>query len=319
MRCYTQLTLEQRYQIQALVKTGHGYTEIANVVGVHKSTISREVQRNRGLRGYRPQQAQRRMLARRATKARPRITAEMWQLVNRLLREQWSPEQISGWLQQTQAKPISHEWIYQHILHDKRAHGTLYRHLRCQRQHRKRYGTYSSRGQLCNRISIEERPAIVESRTRFGDWELDTMIGKGHHQAIVSLTERKSRLSLFAKVERKCADLVATAVIGLLKPLSLPLHTLTSDNGKEFARHEAIAQALKVQFFFAHPYASWERGLNENTNGLIRQYFPKSRAFATITEEEIQNVMTKLNNRPRKSLGFQTPIKYVLALTRLLH
>lgn len=307
MRAYTQLTQDQRYQIQALLNTGHPYSEIADVVGVHTSTISREVRRNCGLRGYRPRQAHRLTLARRQTKARQRIATETWHLVERLLGEQWSPEQISGWLRCTQAGPISHEWIYQYVLRDKHAQGTLYRHLRCQKQRRKRYGAYSCRGQLRNRVSIEKRPAVVERRTRLGDWELDTMIGKGYHQAIVSLTERKSRLSLLAKVERKSADVVATAVIGLLKPLRLPLHTLTSDNGKEFAHHEAIAQALKAQFFFAHPYASWERGLNENTNGLIRQYFPKHRSFATITAKEIQTVMTKLNNRPRKSLGFQTP------------
>ncbi len=158
----------------------------------------------------------------------------------------------------------------------------------------------------------------MERRARFGDWELDTIIGKGHQQALVSLTERKSRLCLLAKVERKRAEVVATAVIELLKPLRLPLHTVTSDNGKEFAHHESMAQALQVQFFFAHPYAAWERGLNENTNGLIRQYFPKSRAFATITEEEIQTVMTKLNNRPRKSLGFQTPNQVCFGINPLV-
>ena len=158
-----------------------------------------------------------------------------------------------------------------------------------------------------NRLSIEHRPAVVERRSRLGDWEVDTMIGKGHQQALVSLTERKSRLSLIAKVARRSANTVATAVINLLKPLGLPLHTVTSDNGKEFAHHAIMAQALKVRFFFAHPYAAWERGLNENTNGLIRQYFPKPRPFATITQQEIQQVMNKLNNRPRKSLGFKTP------------
>jgi len=318
MRRYAQLTLEQRYQIQALLKTGHPYSEIAQVVGVHKSTISREMRRNHGLRGYRPRQAHRFTLARRQSKARPHIAAETWALVDWLLHAQWSPEQISGWLRHTQAVRISHEWIYQHVLQDQSAHGTLYRHLRCQRQRRKRYGTYSCRGQLRNRVSIEQRPAIVERRARFGDWELDTIIGKGHQQALVSLTERKSRLCLLAKVERKRAEVVATAVIELLKPLRLPLHTVTSDNGKEFAHHESMAQALQVQFFFAHPYAAWERGLNENTNGLIRQYFPKSRAFATITEEEIQTVMTKLNNRPRKSLGFQTPNQVCFGINPLV-
>lgn len=307
MRHYTHLTQEQRYQISVLLKTGHPLTEIARVLGVHRSTIGREVRRNHGLRGYRPQQAHRLAITRRQHKARRRIPQETWPLVEQLLGEQWSPEQISGWLRRFRAVRISHEWIYQYVLQDKAAHGRLYKQLRCQRQRRKRYRTYSCRGHIRNRVSIEHRPAIVERRTRFGDWELDTIIGKGHHQALVSLTERKSRLSLLTKVARKQADAVATAVIQLLKPLPLPLHTLTSDNGKEFAHHETIAQALDVQFFFAHPYASWERGLNENTNGLIRQYFPKQRCFTTITEQEIQTVMTKLNNRPRKSLGFRTP------------
>ncbi|MDR4460263.1 MAG: IS30 family transposase [Nitrospirales bacterium] len=307
MRSYTQLTLEQRYQIQALLNMGHSYREIATVVGVHKSTISREVRRNQGRRGYRPQQAHRFTLTRRCTKVRHRIPADTWHRVNRLLKEEWSPEQISGWLRTFQGVLVSPEWIYQHVYRDKHAQGTLYQHLRCQRQRRKRYGTYRRRGHLSNRISIEQRPAVVERRTRLGDWEVDTIIGKGHQQALVSLTERKSHFSLLAKVVRKSADAVASAVITLLQSLSLPLHTLTSDNGKEFAYHETIAQALKVRFFFAHPYAAWERGLNENTNGLIRQYFPKQRPFQTITQEEIQRVMNKLNNRPRKTLGFKTP------------
>jgi IS30 family transposase len=155
----------------------------------------------------------------------------------------------------------------------------------------------------------------VDRRARLGDWELDTIIGQGHHQVIVFLTERKSRLSLLAKVARKTADLVATAMMGLLKLFGLPLHTLTSDNGKEFAHYETIAQALKARFFFAHPYASWECGLNENTNGLIRQYFSKHRSFTTMTPEEIQTVMTKLNNRPRKALGFQTPNQVCFGIT----
>ena len=307
MRSYTHLTLEQRYQIQALMKMGHSYQEIGAVIGVHKSTITREVRRNQGRRGYRPQQAHRFTLSRRRTKVRRRIAAATWHCVNGLLKAEWSPEQISGWLRTQQGTFISPEWIYQHVYRDKRAQGTLYRHLRCQRHRRKRYGTYSRRGHIPNRVSIEHRPAVVERRSRLGDWEVDTMIGKGHQQALVSLTERKSRLSLIAKVARRSANTVATAVINLLKPLGLPLHTVTSDNGKEFAHHAIMAQALKVRFFFAHPYAAWERGLNENTNGLIRQYFPKQRPFATITQQEIQQVMNKLNNRPRKSLGFKTP------------
>lgn len=304
---YTQLTQEQRYQIQALMKAEHNQTEIADIIGVHKSTISRELSRNHGLRGYRPKQAHTLALVRRQAKSQPRISDEIWTQIECLLLEQWSPEQISLWLYAEKSIRISHEWIYQYVLQDKLHGGDLYRHLRCQKRRRKRYGSYNCRGQLINRISIDERPAIVESRSRIGDWELDTIIGKAHKQAIVTLTERKSKLTLMRKVKRKTANSVAEAIIHLLKPIAHRVHTLTSDNGKEFAEHEYIANALKAQFYFAHPYASWERGLNENTNGLIRQYFPKKCDFTTITQREIDNVMNKLNNRPRKTLGIKTP------------
>ena len=307
MSTNAQLTQEQRYHIYALMKAGHNQTETAEIVGVHKSTISREVRRNRGLRSYRPKQAHRLAMNRRQGKAQPRIAPEDWYLIEHLVREEWSPEQISLWLKETGRLSISHEWVYQHILQDKHRGGMLYRHLRCQKQRKKRYGSYERRGQIPNKVSIEERPAIVERRQRIGDWELDTIMGKGHKQAIVSLSERKSRLSLIAKVETKGAEGVKEAVISLLKPLAKHVHTITSDNGKEFARHEAIAEALNADFYFAHPYASWERGLNENTNGLIRQYFPKGHDFTTITQKEIQRVMDKLNNRPRKCLGMKTP------------
>lgn len=230
-----------------------------------------------------------------------------WEWVERLLREDWSPEQISLWLAKEGHLAISHEWIYQHILQDKAKGGTLFRHLRCQKRRKKRYGSYERRGQLRNRISIEARPAIVERRSRLGDWELDTIIGAGRRQALVSLSERKSRLTLIAKVPDKGAEGVKQAILTLLAPLANHVHTLTSDNGKEFAHHEAIAQSLDASFYFAHPYAAWERGLNENTNGLIRQYFPKGFDFTTITQDDIQAAMDKLNNRPRKCLGMKTP------------
>lgn len=306
MRGYTQLTQEQRYQIYALKKAGINQSEIAVIIGVNKGIISRELKRNSGLRGYRPQQAHALALDRRATKIKPRIQSNTWKIINRLLREEWSPEQISGWLLEETIDSISHEWIYQYVLKDKAQGGNLCRHLRCQRQRKKRYGSYSVRGQLINRTSIDERPRIVDHRSRYGDWELDTIIGKGHKQAIVSLTERKSKLSLIAKVPRKTADLVAKAIIRLFTPIADRVHTMISDNGKEFAQYEAMAKALNADFYFAHPYASWERGLNENTNGLIRQYFPKNCDFTMITTQQIKRVMDKLNNRPRKTLGFKT-------------
>lgn len=307
MKRYTQLTREERYQISALMKTGITQAEIAKILERNKSTISRELHRNRGMRGYRPKQAHRISMERRRVKAKLRIGMETWIYVELLLREEWSPEQISCWLKANMEIGISHEWIYQYILRDKSKGGDLYRHLRCRKKRRKRYGSYSARGQLKNRVSIDERPDIVDSRSRIGDWELDTIIGKGHKQAIVSLTERKSRLTLIHKVDRKTAFSVTGAIIHLLQPIAHRVLTLTSDNGKEFADHENIASTLNAKFFFAHPYSSWERGLNENTNGLIRQYFPKSRDFSSITQEDIDHVMNRLNNRPRKCLGIKTP------------
>jgi IS30 family transposase len=265
------------------------------------------MRRNRGLRGYRPKQAHLLAEIRRAKTAKTRISPDTWSLVKRLLRKDWSPEQISGWLVKEFQITVSHESIYQFILKDKQQGGNLYRHLRCKKKRRKRYGSTSRRGQLLNRVSIDQRPAIVDTRSRIGDWELDTIIGKGHKQALVSLTERKSRLTLVAKVKRKSAELTSRSIRRLLKPIASQVLTLTSDNGKEFARHQEIATALRADFYFAHPYSSWERGLNENTNGLIRQYFPKKHDFTTITEKDVFMVMNKLNNRPRKCLGFKTP------------
>lgn len=307
MKGYTQLTQEQRYQIYVLKKAGHRQMHIADLLGVHKATISRELRRNSGMKGYRPQQAQRFCLQRRVQKAKPRIEPRSWILVERLLREQWSPEQISGWLQREYKIPISIEWIYQHVLCDKQSGGTLYRHLRCQRQRKKRYGVYSHRGQIPGQVCIDQRPTIVDQRSRYGDWELDTVIGKNHQQALVTLVERKSRLTLIAKVIRKTAEKVSDAIVSLLSTLKPWVYTLTSDNGREFAQHARIAKTLNADFYFAHPYASWERGLNENTNGLIRQYFPKKHDFTTITERHVEHVMNKLNNRPRKCLGYKTP------------
>ena len=308
MRTYKQLTQEQRYQIYALKKMGHNQTQIANCIGVDKSTISRELKRNYGQRGYRPKQAHQMCLDRRK-KAKPRIQEATWELIERKLQEDWSPEQIADWLKRNTDIQVSHERIYQHILADKRAGGSLHKHLRCQKERRKRYGGYDRRGQLPNRRSIEERPEIVDRRQRIGDWEVDTMIGKRHRQAIVTLTERKSRFALLRKVEQRKAYLVSAAVIDLLQPVAERTHTITGDNGKEFADHERIAQELEVSFFFAHPYAAWERGANENMNGLVRQYIPKNRDLSSVTDEELVQIMNKLNHRPRKCLDFKTPFE----------
>lgn len=307
MRNYIQLTQEQRYQIFAYKKAGYNQSEIAHQIGVDKSTVSRELKRNRGFRGYQPKQAHQFSLQRKKGKVKERINPEIWEWVKKLLEEDWSPEQISGWLNREQRLNISHESIYLFVYRDKSQGGDLYRHLRCQRKRKKRYGSHSTRGLIPGRVSIDERPAVVDRKNRFGDWELDTVIGKNHRQAIVTITERKSKLALFAKVERKTSDLVKEAIISLLAPIKDWVRTLTADNGKEFAGHLELAEKLEADFYFAHPYSSWERGLNENTNGLLRQYFPKKTDFRLVNENEINKAMDKLNNRPRKTLGYKTP------------
>jgi len=307
MKHYSQLTLEQRYGIYTLLKIGLTQSKIAEEIGIHKSTISRELKRNRGGRGYRPKQAEAFAKERHQAKVRPRIDGSTWAYIEQLLYKEWSPEQISGWMKKNMAVTVSHEWIYQYVLKDKLAGGSLYLHLRCKKKRKKRYGSNDRRGNLKNRISIDERPAVVDTRNRLGDWEADTIIGKAHKQAIVSMTERKSGLALIYKVDRRTKGNTEKAMKRLLSPVSDQVYTITSDNGKEFANHEQIAKRLKCDFYFAHPYSSYERGTNENTNGLIRQYFPKNRDFRTITDKEIIHAMKRLNNRPRKRLGYKTP------------
>lgn len=306
MRRYTHLAQEQRYQISALLKEKTSQTRIAEILGVHKSTICRELRRNLGAHRYFPAQAHRIALDRRKDKAPARVSKQTWALVEEKLREKWSPEQIAGWLKAAGRPAVSHERIYGHVAQDRQRGGTLWRHLRHGTKRRRRYGSYRPPGPIPNRVGIEERPAIVERRERVGDWEADTVIGKGR-PALVTLVERRSRLLRVAKVARRASEEVEAAVVALLAPLREQVHTITADNGSEFARHASISSSLKTSFFFAHPYAAWERGLNENTNGLIRQYFPKKFDFSNATDEDIQAAMDELNNRPRKSLGFKTP------------
>ena len=307
MKRYSQLTLEQRYGIYTLLKTGQTQKKVAEIIGVHKSTVCRELKRNRGERGYRHKQAHTFAEDRKKSKVRFRIDGSTWAYVEQLICKEWSPEQISGWMKKNLNISISHEWIYQYILKDKLAAGSLHLHLRCKQKGKKRYGSNDRRGNLKNRISIDERPPIVDDRSRVGDWEADTIIGKAHKQAIVSMTERKSGLALIYKVDRRTKENTEGAINRLLGYISDQVLTITSDNGKEFANHEQIAERLKCDFYFAHPYSSYERGTNENTNGLIRQYFPKNRDFRTITDNEIIHAMKRLNNRPRKRLGYKTP------------
>jgi IS30 family transposase len=304
---YTQLTRGQRYQIYGLMKEGHNQTQIAANLACHKSTISRELRRNRGLKGYRPYQADELAYHRQCEVYRSRIAWQTWQQVEQLLRQDWSPQQIAGRLKLEQQPTISHECIYLYVYADKRRGGTLHRHLRSQKKQRKRYSGYIRRGQIPNRTSIDKRPKIVASKGRFGDWEADTIIGARHKGGILSVVERKSKLTRLRKLATKAAAEMKDTSVALLGPLAARVHTITVDNGKEFCEHKQIAARLQARIYFAHPYASWERGLNENTNGLVRQYFPKKYDFARITDQKLQQVEALLNNRPRKTLGYRTP------------
>ena len=305
MSTYKQLALEQRYQIKALLDNDVSKGNIATTIGVSRSTITRELNRNSGKRGYRPNQAHGKALARREKKSKLRIREEVWALVEKTLREDWSPEQVSGKLKASGIS-VSHERIYQHIYADRRAGGTLWAHLRHPKKYRKRAGGRDRRGKIPNRRSIDERSAIVDERSRIGDWEADLILGKNHQGVALTLTERKSRFTLLRTFPGKHADPITQGIKELLK-WDARLKTITFDNGKEFAGHEEIAAALNVDCYFANPYSSWERGTNENTNGLIRQYLPKNRSLKNISIDEETMIMDKLNLRPRKCLDFKTP------------
>lgn len=306
MKTYQQLTQRQRYQIWAGVKRGLMQREIATEVGVDRSTVSRELKRNGTEGGYNPLEAERLAHRRRREKGRRRIPDEIWEEVDKRIREGWSPEQISGRRRVEGEYPVSHEWIYQHVYEDKMAGGDLHTYLRCRRKQRKRYGSYRKRAAFAGfPKSIDERPSIVAERGRIGDMEIDTMVGKNRHQAIITIVDRRSKLLRMRKVVRKTAPIVAQAVCDELK--DLVVHTLTSDNGTEFAHYGYIARELDAEYYFCHPYSSWERGTNENTNGLIRQFFPKKTRFDRITAAHVRQVQEKLNDRPRKSLQYRTP------------
>jgi IS30 family transposase len=300
---YKHLSQIERYQIHSLMKAQHNITQIARLLGRDKSTISRELRRNAGCRGYKAKQACE-LACKRSESSRNANTLAPWvkEQASELLQLQWSPEQIASKL------PVSHESLYLHVYADKARGGTLWKNLRCQKQKRKRYASgRDRRGQIPNRRPLSERPAHIDKRLQVGHWECDTVIGAAHKQAIVTVVERKSGYAVMAKVSNKTSDLVGSAIIQALKPFEARVKTLAYDNGKEFSGHARIDEALGSMGYFARPFASWERGSNENFNGLLRQYVPKKRQMASITNEEIKMIENRLNNRPRKRLGFRTP------------
>ncbi|WP_169314624.1 IS30 family transposase [Thiothrix nivea] len=275
-----------------------------------QSTVSRELTHNRGQLGYRHKQAHAKAQQRHADKPKAvRLTPELAGSISTLLEQQWSPEQISGRLKEEGKTAVCPETIYQQVLKDKRAGGKLYLNLRRHaKKYRQRYGSRTGSVQgIPNRVDIDERPEVANQRERLGDWEADTMTGKGHKGALVTLDERKSKLRLAFPVANKTAEAVTGSIITLLSGFKEWVHTLTFDNGKEFAKHEQVAQAIECKTYFAKPYHSWGRGQNENANGLLRQYFPKAMGLVDVTTRQVLEAVHKPNNRPRKCLGFKTP------------
>lgn len=304
------LTLAQRYALKAYLECGKTKSEIAKLLGVDRSTIYREIKRNSRKRGiYNPDFANELAEERkeRFCTHRKFDQAKQKLLDNWIKEEQWSPEQIKGYCDKNRIEMVSHERIYQYIREDKLDGGEIYKHLRHKLKHRKR--PVSGKHEVIkNKMSIENRPDVINNKERFGDWEIDLIVGKNNKGAMVTIVERKTAMVMIRKLENgKNADNLADTVIDMLLPYKNSVKSITSDNGSEFARHEKIAQKLQANFYFAHPYSSWERGLSEYSNKLIRQYIPKQSDFDIFDEQFIKQVQYKINRRPRKNLKFKTP------------
>ena len=314
------LSERQRNTIFAMQQAGCTRKMICQSIGKDKSVLSRELRRNCDKRTgeYNPELAQRKYEKRQKEKPKfIHFTDVIKQFVIIHLQDDFSPEQIAGRAKYESMDCVSHETIYRFVWEDKKQGGKLYKHLRNKgRRYRKRGASKESRGMIKNRVSIDERPAIVDEKTRFGDLEIDTIIGKNHKGAILTITDRVSLMEWMVKLSGRNAEEVAMKTTAILSPYKKHLHTITADNGKEFALHKPISRLLKIDFYFAHPYKSCERGCNENANRLIRQYFPKGTDFSTINEKEVLAVQNQLNNRPRKKLGFMTPIEYFYLFRR---
>ena len=309
---YCHLTLEQRYKIEALLKAEHKAPFIADQLNVDRSTIYRELKRNRTKTGsYSVLSAHEISEEKKERFAHNRkFTPAMERYIrDKLSNQQWSPEQIAGYCKQNNILMVSHERIYQFVYQDKAEGGQLYKHLRVvSKMYRKRYGSgKNKRGLIKDRVSIDQRPDCINNKERVGDWEIDTIIGKDRKGAIVTIAERATAFVLIARLEGKSPLALAKAVVRLMAPFKKLVLSITSDNGFEFAMHKYIAEKLEAEFYFAHPYSSWERGLNEYTNKLLRQYIPKKTDFAFVNDQYIRDITMKLNSRPRKKLNFKSP------------
>jgi IS30 family transposase len=307
---YHQITFAERYTLGVLRRGGLSSAAIARTLGRHRSTILREVRRNSAHSDgtYRPPLADWYARGRRSHSRRKRqVAGADLQRIRALLAEHWSPEQVAGRLRLEGRLQISHETIYRYIWADKAAGGTLYTHLRgARKQRRKRYGRYDSRGRVAGKRPITARPAVVETRTELGHWEADTVVGPGR-PCILSLVERKTGYVVIGQLRARTTAAVNRRATALIQAQRHPVRTITADNGTEFHDYPAIERATGTRFYFATPHHAWERGTNENTNGLIRQYLPKRRSMATLTQQDCDRIAAQLNRRPRKRLGYRTP------------
>lgn len=310
---YTQITSAERYAISVLRKHGHTQAEMAVLLGRHRSTISRELRRNAWRTdgtSYWAERAHSYACGRRSRSRRnAHFTAADWALVESVLREDFSPEQVAGWFQRFAILPISHETIYRHIWKDKARGGTLHRHLRCAaKQKRKRYRAYDSRGRLAGKRPLTARPDGATNRSRIGHWEIDTVLGSSQGGAcILTMVERVTGFVVIGKLERRATADLNARLEALIRREGRPVRTITADNGTEFHSYKAVERRLPVKFYFAAPHHSWERGSNENMNGLIRQYLPKGGSMEHLTQADCDRIADKLNRRPRKRHNWMTP------------
>jgi len=312
MRPYAQITTEERYIIAHLKRKGSSKAEIARQVGRHRSTISREVKRNSNSRGvYRSSKASEKANGRRSrTRKKPQFSKEDYSIIEELLRKKWSPEQISNYLRIEGRMLISYETIYRHLWRDKRLGGELYKHLRhAMKRRRKRYGSHDSRGVMAGKRPLEQRPRSAENRSRKGHYEMDTVMGRGSKHCIMTIVDRKTGYLHIRKLRRRATEEVNAELLKIIEKGSPLFKTLTADNGTEFHQFRQVEEATGVLFYFAKPYHSWERGSNENANGLIRQYLPKTEPMTKLTQVECDKIATELNERPRKRHGYKTPME----------
>jgi len=304
---YRHLTSDNRTVIKTLLQENKSYSYIADIIGVHRSTICREISRNSGLRGYRFKQAHTKATERKSRPRFKKLDEFVCGYIIGKIQDDYSPEQIAGVIYRDIGIKVSPETIYKLIIKDKYAGGNLFKHLRIngKRKRKKRIGVPETRGQIKNRVSIEERSEVVDLRSRFGDWEADLVSGARHKGFLVTLLERKSGFVRIGHVRHKESSMVKAEIIRLLT--GFKVKTITFDNGKEFAGHENISKTLSCKCYFCHSYSSYERGSNENTNGLIRQYYPKHLELLEVPISQLEKIEERLNSRPRKRLGFKSP------------